>query len=204
LALLWLLCGLLGATAAWSDTPTAAEAPGPALHLDGRQPVVDAWKALQVLPEDAGRMDLFQAMRRLDDFRAPRTPRGNLGVRTEGVWFRLALSVAADDDGRWLLDIDYPPLDRLDVFIVQRGVVLTEARLGDDVPYAERHMPARTHALPLDLTPGSQVEVWMRAETLGTLILPVSLQKHERYVASEARFQLLQGLAAGIALCMMM
>jgi diguanylate cyclase (GGDEF)-like protein len=116
----------------------------------------------------------------------------------------VALHVAPEDDGHWLLNIDYPSLDRAEVYLLQAGRVVRQTTLGDHLPYAQRWMPARTHVLPLVMDPGGDYEIWLRAETQGTLILPLRLVKHERYASDEALFQLLQGLAAGIALCMMM
>jgi hypothetical protein len=45
-------------------------------------------------------------------------------------------------DGRWTLDIDYPPLNRIDMFLTLGGQVAQHATLGNLQPYSQR--PLRT------------------------------------------------------------
>ena len=78
------------------------------------------------------------------DFRPPMSPHANLGVRRQPVWLRVDLDVPATESGRWILDIDYPSLDRVEVAIVTDGHIVQTAVLGDHVPYADRPMPGRS------------------------------------------------------------
>ena len=105
--------------------------------------------------------------------------------------------------GRWLLDIDYPSLDRVEVYRFTEGRLLQFARVGDDLPFRLRPLQVRTHAVALDLQPGLRHELWLRVQTTSSMVLPISLMTAERYHQREATVQLLQGIFVGIGLCLL-
>lgn len=190
-----LLSGLLPAGA----QPSAA----PVLLLDARQDRHDAWQVAQVLVDPQGDLSPADALARGAAFGALQTPPGNLGRRNGAVWLRVPVQVLAGSSGRWVLELDYAPLDRIDVFVVADGRIERQARLGDHVPMAERPEPARSHILSLDLPPGQPRLLLLRLESTGTLLAPLWLRTPNGYHQSESREQALQGVIAGMGLCLM-
>ena len=190
-----LACGLL---LAWAVPAQAL------LRLDDTRPEIDAWPAVTVLHDAAGSLTPEQALLRRADFRPPDSPHANLGVQRHPVWLRVPLEVAHTGDGRWLLDIDYPALDRVDVWLVSDGRALLRGTLGDRQPPGTRPLATRAHTLPLVLERGVEVELLLRVDTTSSMILPLRLVKADRFHARESRFQLVQGLTAGIGLCLLM
>ena len=172
------------------------------LHLDDRLGRVDAWSAVTVLPEADAPLDLAQARAQAPRFRAPAGARGSLGLSKVGVWVRLPLQVAPDSDGHWVLDIDYPPLNRVDVHLVAGERVLQFPSLGNLQPFAHRALASRSIALPLALAPGETAELWLRVQTQGGLVLPMSLSKPAEFHGRAMREQLLQGVLGGLGLCL--
>jgi len=173
-----------------------------ALSLDADPTGIDAWPAVTVLPESGEHWTLEQVQRRSSDFAPPTGPHANLGVRRDAVWLHVPLAVPATDDGQWLLDIDYPSLDRIDVHLVTDGVAVRHLVLGDLQPYNARPLQTRSHAARLELEPGRDHQLWLRVQTRSAMIVPLRLVKPEAAHEQEMRVQMAQGLVAGLALCL--
>lgn len=192
---LLLLLALVGGVVA-----SAAARAGPPLVLDDARGRVDAWPALTQFTEPGAALTLAQARAQAAQFAPPAGARGALGLSRTGVWLRLPLQVAADSDGQWVLDIDYPPLNRVDVHLVDRGGARHLGTLGNLQPHAARPLASRTLALPLALPPGGQAELWLRVQTQGALLVPIALFKPVAFHAQAAQELLLQGVLGGLAL----
>ncbi len=194
-----LLCGLLalpGLLPAWAQ-------PAQPLQLVDSRGEVDAWPAVTMLSDPSGLWQVEDAEARRAQLAAPAGARANLGVRSDAVWLHLPLQVSTGGRGRWLLDIDYPSLDRIEVYQMTEGRLLQFARVGDDLPFRLRTMQVRTHVVALELQPGLRHELWLRVQTTSSMVLPISLMTAERYQQREAQVQLLQGVIAGIGLCLL-
>jgi diguanylate cyclase len=175
-----------------------------ALRLSDARPAVDLWPAVTMLAEAEERLDVGTAMRRRAEFVAPTGPHANLGVRAEAVWLRVPLAPDGAGDGRWLLEIDHPLLDRLDVHLVTGGLVVCHVTLGDHLPFDARPLATRAHVVALALEPDLRHELLLRVQTKGTMLVPLRLLKPATFHAQEARVQLVQGLAAGLGLSLLL
>ena len=204
-AWLWLLTllvgGLLAAAPAWAQGEDPARADQALQLLDGQR-VLDAWRHVSVLEEGDEVLSAKQALALSARFEAPRTPRANLGIRERAVWLKLTVDVPATESGRWLFDIDYPSIDRADLYVVSDGVPVHHVLMGDELQRDERALPTRTHAAPLVLERGQVHTLLLRVQTTSTMLLPISLYQAEAYYARDAQHQALQALLAGIWLCL--
>lgn len=190
----WLMTLLLGPLSAGAQ---------PALLLDDRIAVHDVWQVATVLDDPAGQWSLDEVLARRADFTAAGPLKGNLGRRAGAVWLRVPLQVPAGATGRWILNVDYAPLDRVDVALADGAQVTWRAVLGDHVDMADRAMPARSHIVALDLSPGASIELFIRVQTIGTMLVPATLSSPAAYQLAEAGEQALQGLMAGMGLCLL-
>jgi diguanylate cyclase (GGDEF)-like protein len=182
-----------------------ASASAERLPLVDRQADIDAWPAAAWLSEaDIGPLTAEEALLRLAAFQPVAGPHANLGVHSDAVWLHVPLDVPRSESGRWLLDIDYPSLDRVDVAVVTGGRVVQQATLGDHLLFADRPMPGRSHTLGLNLEPGQPHDLLLRVATTSSMIVPLHLMKPEPLAAREASVQMLQGLASGLGLCLML
>jgi len=182
----------------------SAAAVAQALVLDDARSRIDAWPALTVLGDPGKQMTLADARAQRERFVPPTTADGTLGHRRDAVWLRLPIDVAAGSDGRWVLDLEYAVLNRIDLHLLDAdGGLVREARLGNLQPFAERPLPSRSHAVELALQPGARYEAWLRVETLGAMIVPLTLSKPPAFWQHALREQMLQGLLAGLGLCLL-
>jgi len=200
LVCLWLLAAGCAVGPAWAGTAAAAPAP---LLLDAAQPGQDAWPHVRMLVDDGLGASPGPLLRRLADFRPHSGPAANLGSQRGVVWLHLQVQAPAGPAGPWMLDIDNPALDRVDVFLARQGQVQQHVVLGDTVPPAERAAAHRTLVAPLALAPGQVTDLLLRVQSTGTLLMPLVLLQPEALQAREARVQLLQGLLAGVGLCLL-
>lgn len=193
---LWRVAAVL---ALWLGCASVQAQPAP-LQLQAQQPAAGLWQALQMLPDPEQRYTAQELLQGGPAFGPMPPTQGTLGVRAEPVWLRLPLELAASAPGRWVLDIDYAPLQRIDLVLASGGRVVQQAALGSHVPFAQRPLPTRSHAVELDLQPGVAYELLLRVQTQGAMVLPLRLSPPAMHAEHALREQMLQGLFTGLAL----
>ena len=195
---LWRVAAVL---ALWLGCASVQAQPAP-LQLQAQQPAAGLWQALQMLPDPEQRYTAQDLLQGGPAFGPMPPTQGTLGVRAEPVWLRLPLELAASAPGRWVLDIDYAPLQRIDLVLASGGRIVQQAALGSHVPFAQRPLPTRSHAVGLDLQPGVAYELLLRVQTQGAMVLPLRLSPPAMHAENALREQMLQGLLTGLALCL--
>jgi diguanylate cyclase (GGDEF)-like protein len=193
----WLALVLL-----WPSLGAAAGGGLNPLVLDERQPSADAWPHLRVLPDASRQLTVQDMLARLPEFTAPTGAAGTLGVRQDAVWLRVPLAVTQTAAHPWIMSIDYPVLNEVDVYLVSDGAVQQKALMGNLRPFSERPLRGRTPSMMLDLRPDRQYELLVRVRTAGAMIVPLTVSKAPVLLPLALREQMLQGLLAGLALCL--
>ena len=145
-------------------------------------------------------MTAEETLARLDEFQKP-TKDATLGVRKDAVWLHIPLTVDPASDGRWVLEINHPDLNRIDV-LLQGGKVLQRSVLGTEVPRAQRPLPGRTPAQAFQLEAGQNYEFLLRVQTRGAMILPITFNTPTGILGRTVNEQMLQGVLTGLALCL--
>ena len=194
----WLLVALCLLLAALSTSARAAP-----LELRDDLQSIEAWSAVTVLPDPTGTLLVNDVLAELTRFQTPPGTSGTLGVRAEPVWVRIPVTVPVASNGLWVLDIDYPVLQRIEVYLATDGHVTQQATLGSLQPYTQRPLRSRTHALPLTMLPGHAYELLLRVETRGAMVLPITLNKPTTWHSKALNEQMLQGILTGLALCLL-
>lgn len=196
----YLLCAVWLAAGVAAHAATA----GNALKLDDRTPSVDAWPAVSILHDPDGVHSIDSAITALARFEPPQSAHAALGLRKKVVWLRLPISVSPQSDGNWVLDFDYTLLNRIDVHVVAGGRPQRHAVLGNVQPFAERPIGSRSHAVPLVFEPGREYDLLVRIETLGSMILPVSLSKPSAFHSRALNEQMIQGVLTSLGLFLLL
>ncbi len=190
---LWLaLCLCALAWPAWAEP----------LRLDERAAVA-AWPAVTVLADPDGVYTVEQLVGQPQRFEPPTGTTGNLGRRDGAVWLRLPVVVPGTQEVRRVLEIDYPSLNQVDLYVVRDGEVRSHHRMGNSLTLAERALPTRTQAAPLTLQPGGH-DLFLRVQTLSSVVLPITVRTPKAFTHYESQVQLVQGVTLGLALCMLL
>ena len=188
------------AWALWLVLGPAAAGP---LKLSDDTAVVPAWAAVTLRIDDSHALTLEQVLAQPQLFTPPPSTYATLGVRKEAVWLRIPVERSANASPRWVLDIDYPALNRVDAYVLVDGRVIGHTVLGNQQPFSARPLASRSHAMALDLPPGAGVELLLRVQTTGAMILPITLNTPRAFHAIALNEQMLQGVLAGLGVCLL-
>lgn len=195
---LWLLLVI------WGLPGSAHSQPAPqTLWLEDAQPTHDAWAALEVMVDPSGKLTVKDAMAPSAPFQQHSGTRGTLGVRKEAVWLRIPVTAGPSSDGHWVLDIDYPVINQVDVYLTSGGTVRQQATLGNLRTFSQRPIRSRSHAVALQIQPGVPHVLFLRVETRGAMVLPITLSKPQTWHTTAINEQMLQGILTGLALCLL-
>jgi diguanylate cyclase (GGDEF)-like protein len=189
---------------AFSAAPLCASPVGAApLVLDTQHAEVEAWPSMRMLSDPARTLSASAVLTRLPDFQPPQSAHAALGFRNDTIWFHVPVAVAADSDGRWILEIDYALLNRIEVYLVVDGAPREIATLGNLQPFAARPLGSRSPAVAIDFTPGTRADVLLKIDTRSAMIVPARFMKPARFHARANNEFMLQGLMIAIGLCLL-
>ena len=191
-----LLAGWLGALLVVLGLVAAAAhaaADGAALLLERTADSFDLAGRVQVLadPDRAFTIDDVHAAPLARRFAPLARPAGgiNFGFTDAAYWLRFDVRVpddaASGEFARWFLEVGYPSLDRVEVYV---GAAREPLVAGDRQPFAQRPLPHRNLVFPLLLRPGKTTTVTMRVHSEGSLTLPLvlwqddALAHHDRII----------------------
>ena len=101
-------------------------------------------------------------------------PGANFGLTASAIWLRVTLKAQPDAPADWLLEVAYPPLNELDLYVSAAGAVEHQAA-GNLRPFATRAIMHRNHVLPVRLAPGGHTTLYLRVRSQGTVSVPATL-----------------------------
>lgn len=131
----------------------------------------------------------------------------NFGFTTATVWLRLRLENRSPDNEIWFLEIPFPHLDYLDVYLIPDGAGETALKpryqLGDHRPFSARPLALRNYVVPLRIRYGTGLDLYLRVRTQSSMQIPARLWRRDSYLQSEQSQVLLQGVYFGAMLVVM-
>ncbi len=181
----------------------AGSGPSAAVALSDDRPRIEVWPYTRILAEEGARLTPEDALAALPRFVAPDTHHATLGLRKQPMWLHVSLQVAASSDVHWVVDIDYPPLNNVDFFLLRDGNVVSRAASGTQRPFANRPLFSRSHSAPLELVQNAKFDLLIRIETGGATVVPITLQSNAEFHRSSTVEQMVQGLLVGIAISLL-
>ncbi|TXT37981.1 MAG: diguanylate cyclase [Comamonadaceae bacterium] len=181
-------------------TPVASASAQPVLQPE--TPRVDMWPAVRILPDPSQIWRLEQVLAMGAQFEAPRTAHSTLGFHPEPVWIRMPFALASSAPPQWVLNIDYAPINRIEVYLVHGSQVVQQAVLGNLQQGSPR--TARSHALMLQLQPGQSYELLLRVQVKSGMVMPISLSTPDVFLADALREQMFQGVMVSLMLCLVL
>lgn len=106
----------------------------------------------------------------------------NFGYSSSVYWLRLQLST--EQAGRWLLEVAFPSLDRVELYADAATAPLVA---GDLQPFAERPIAHRNLVFPVDLAAKNPTTLLLRVQSAGTLTVPLTLWQPAAFEADNQR-----------------
>ncbi|MCG8672308.1 MAG: response regulator [Pseudomonadales bacterium] len=130
----------------------------------------------------------------------------NIGISDSTYWFFFKLnhfSAASDKAVERLIEIPYPPLDRIDVFTLNLNTnELQTYKSGDSLYFNERPIANNNHLFSVKLDHNEEVFVAIRVKSKGSLRIPIVLWEPSEFYEHSQTTTLFMGLYFGIMFLM--
>ncbi len=114
----------------------------------------------------------------LDDVRSPSAvwqasteDNFNFGFTSSAYWFRFTVNNTTTRTISWYLEIDYPILDLIDVYVPQQDGRFVIKKTGDHRPFDSRDLDYRNYLFSLQEPPGTQT-YYVRIESTSSMNFP--------------------------------
>ncbi|MGC1510280.1 response regulator [Ketobacter sp. MCCC 1A13808] len=169
------------------------------LIIDDSQSVYNLSPNLEILEDSDNSIRISNFLRDPDQypwFRVSDTV-PNFGYSKSSYWFRVKLSNRHPLRTEWLLGIDYPMHDYLDIYYVHNKSILQSYHVGDRLPHEHRPIDHRNFIFPFVMENSASVEVYIRLKTEGTVKMPLYLWEEAEFIKSDQGFMLGQGFYIG-------
>jgi len=129
-----------------------------------------------------------------------------LGHSPSAWWLRWQLRNDDQVSHSLVVELASPRLDLLDIFLLQDHEVLAGYRTGDQRPFASRPLDYHHFALPLELAPGAEAQVYLRLDSLAQLFppLPLRIWEAQAFEAHRHQSDLGWGLYYGAGLALLL
>lgn len=187
---------------AWNSDVSDASAGG-TLQLKETIQSYDANRFLDILEDRDGTltisdMGIPEIERRfaLNEGRIP-----GFGYTKSAYWARLRLDNRTSQR-QWLLNVDQPPMDKIDMYVFDGSGQWLHKRAGDAYPFAEREVRNPDFSFYLDIGPDETITVFLRFETEGAMVFPVKIVTPVKHAEQQKATDLLMGASFGILVVM--
>ncbi len=160
---------------------------------------------VQVLRDDSGKMVYEEVSQPplSNSFISSGVTGLNFGFTQAAYWYRFSLkNPHHSKQNNWILEISWPPLDYVDVYISDATGRLRIVRGGDLRPPGSTGINHRNYAIALDIEPGSEITLYIRAQLEGSHQLPLALWTAEAFYEKTNIENLLYGMFYGIVAVM--
>lgn len=124
----------------------------------------------------------------------------NFGYSSSAFWFHSALTNPSDKVLIRFLEIAFPLLDDVQVWLIAEGKEVAQFRLGDTIPFRDRAINHRLLIVPLELQAHTDYELYLRLETTSGIQLPMALWDPQRFYEQDTLKTLELGLFFGAML----
>ena len=144
---------------------------------------------MQFLEDPGSQLGLDEVRRRIAEFKPTDAAKGvNFGYSPSAYWFRFTLDPLADARADWLLEIAYPPLDSIQLYVIS-GPHIAHQHAGDQVAFSTRPIKHSNFVFPVHLPAGTSSEVYFRVTSSGTMTVPATLWQADAFARhSELRY----------------
>ncbi len=161
-------------------------------------------KYLEIL-EDQTRTKTFEEIQKIDTkvWRKSKTDTPNIGHTISAYWFRANIDYPLDKEMEYFLEIAYPVLDKIDLYFLEEGNQnYSHLILGDKFLYKERIVSFYQFVFPLKLNPKSKYQIYIRIETQGNLLVPITIYNLNSFLKRVNSSMIAYGIYFGCILVM--
>jgi len=180
-----------------------------ALEFDEFTQSLPLGHALQVLEDASGKatIDDVLAQAAAGHFKPHDKATLNAGYSRSAFWLKIDLHYRPGNpqaQRTWLLELAYPPLDHLDLYLPDTtGTYRLARQTGDALPFAAREIRQNNYLFSLDFKPDQQQTVYLRLESQGSIQAPLTLWSSTAYLEQQPLRLYVLGIIYGVLLGML-
>jgi signal transduction histidine kinase len=131
----------------------------------------------------------------------------NAGYSRSVHWVRVDLNYrpqTVQGARRWLLEVAYPPLDSLQLYLADgQGGYRLAGDTGDTKPWASREIRQGNYLFEIELQPNQPQRAYLRVASEGSIQVPLSLWSQHAYLEAQPGRIYVLGMIYGVLLAML-
>lgn len=128
----------------------------------------------------------------------------SLGYGDDVYWFRVRVNSGIEEPAPVYLEIGYPVLDHIEVYLVRGDEVVASHVLGDKKPFYDRLIYHRHFLVPFSLPPEGDLSIYLRVDTSSSMQVPLTLWDQDAFYVAEQSRSMFEGVYYGIVLVMIL
>ena len=127
----------------------------------------------------------------------------SFGFTSSVYWARLIVENQSDEQIKWLLELTYPLIDFVDIYIPATDRKYEVRRYGDHKPFALRELQYRNIIFKLDEAPHTKTIYFLRFESSSSMILAMKYWQTDSFMEGALEQEILFGVFYGAILIML-
>ncbi|PNA06473.1 MULTISPECIES: hybrid sensor histidine kinase/response regulator [unclassified Pseudomonas] len=166
-------------------------------------------RSLQVFEDPSGLASIadVRAQAAAGNFKPHDKATLNAGYSRSAFWLKIDLHYRPTNPSAqrsWLLELAYPPLDHLDLYLPDAaGDYRLVRQTGDALPFASREIRQNNYLFDLAFKPDQQRTVYLRLSSEGSIQAPVTLWSSTAYLEDQPVRLYVLGIIYGVLLGML-
>lgn len=175
------------------------------LTLSPGQDMLSLGRYVEYFEDQSGTLSIEPLIGQQFGWQASRDNTLNFGYTASAYWIRFGLTLAREKNAHalpYVLEVAYPLLDQVDVYVFQEGERVAHYAMGDRLPYAQRLIDYPTFAIPLEIHGGGVTEVYLRIQSSSSVQIPLNLYSNQKLVERSYESAVAQTLFYGAMLVM--
>jgi len=126
----------------------------------------------------------------------------SFGYSASAYWVRVDLSQTGEQSASYLLEIAYPVLDHVDVYVIENDLQIAHYTMGDQQPYFQRPADHPNFLAPVVVHPDVITTVYLRILSSSAVQIPLMLYSDLKLVETNYNRGMIQALFYGAMLVM--
>ncbi|MFJ4145051.1 7TM diverse intracellular signaling domain-containing protein [Pseudomonas sp. NPDC089734] len=159
-------------------------------------------QVIQVFEDVSGTATIESVVSRGSEFRALDAQTLNAGYSNSAFWLKVDLLYRPHSRAKhtdWLLELAYPPMDHVDLYLPDGNERYQLAwKTGDRLPFSSRDVKQGNYVFGVDLPPGKPTTVYLRVASQGPIQAPLNLWSSHAYMEELPAKIYILGLIYGV------
>ncbi|HEX5278333.1 MAG TPA: diguanylate cyclase [Fluviicoccus sp.] len=173
------------------------------LAVDPEAPRLTLGRSLDYLADPTLKLGAAHVMQQ-PGWQAVRNDTANFGYSHSALWLRVRLLNPSPQAQTRLLEVGYPVLDKVQIWVQPSAGPAGYWLMGDKRPFAERPVLHRHFLAPVELPGSGSADLLIRIETGSSVQVPLNLWQPDAFRQHDEQTSLILGIYFGIMLSMLL